>query len=55
MEVDEDVPHPEGCEQRRLTRPQGISEAVPMDGVVFHPEVRDVEMSEAFATNRKLL
>ena len=31
-----------------------ISEAVSMDGVMFHPEVEDVEMSEVLATNRKL-
>jgi len=54
MEVDQDVPHPEVV-NKGAPRTQGISDAVPMDGVVFHPEVKDVEMSEAFATNRKLL
>ena len=54
MKVYEDVPHPEVA-NKGASRPQGISDVVPMDGVVFHPEVKDVEMSEAFATNRKLL
>jgi hypothetical protein len=35
--------------------PQGTPEAVSMDGVVFHPEVKDVGMMDTFATNRKLL
>lgn len=36
-------------------QPQGTSEAVLMDGVVFHPEVKDMEMMDNFATNRKPL
>lgn len=54
MEVHKDVLHPEVV-NKGAPRPQGISDAVPMDGVVFHPEVKDVEMSEVFATTRKLL
>ena len=54
MEVNENVPHPEVA-NKGAPRPQGIPDAMPMEGVVFHPEVKDVEMSEAFATNRKLL
>ena len=42
--VDNDVLHPQGP----------ISEAVQMDGIVFHPEVKDMEMTEALSTNRKL-
>lgn len=53
MEVDKHVLNPEVA-NKGAARPQGIPEAVPMDGVVFHPEVKDVEMSDAFATNRKL-
>jgi len=54
MEVDEDVPDRKVA-NRGATYPQKISEAVPMDGVVFHPEVKDVEMADAFATDCKLL
>jgi hypothetical protein len=34
--------------------PQGMPEAVQMDGVVFYPEVKDMEMTDTFATNREL-
>ena len=54
MEVDEDVPD-RTVANKSATYPQEIAEAVPMDGVVFYPEVKDMEMMDAFATNRKLL
>lgn len=53
MEVDEDVLYPKVM-NKGASHPQEISEAAPMDDVVFHPEVRDVEMADAFATNREL-
>ena len=53
MDVDEDVLYPKVV-NKGAPHPEKILEAVLMDGVVFHPEVKDVEMSEAFATNRKL-
>jgi hypothetical protein len=53
MEVDEDVLNRKVA-NKDATYPQKIVEAVPMDGVVFHPEVKDMEMTDAFATNRKL-
>jgi len=53
MEVDEDIPDRKVA-NKDATYPQEIAEAVPMDGVVFYPEVKDMEMTDAFATNRKL-
>lgn len=53
MEVDEDIPDRKVA-NKDATYPQEIVEAVPMDGVVFYPEVKDMEMTDAFATNRKL-
>ena len=53
MEVDEDVLDRKVV-NNGATYPQRIVKAVPMDGVVFHPEVKDMEMVDAFATNRKL-
>jgi hypothetical protein len=53
MEVDEDVLYPRVA-NRDVPLPQKIPEAVPMEDVVFHPEVKDVEMTDVFATNRKL-
>lgn len=51
MEVDEDI-FDRKVANKSATYPQKIVEAVqPMDGVVFHPEVRDMEMADA---NRKL-
>lgn len=54
MEVDEDVPCLEVL-NKGAPRPQEILEVVPMVDVVFYPELKDVQMSEAFATNRKLV
>ena len=54
MEVDVDIVHPKVGMNGAL-RPHGMSEAAPMDGVVFHPEANDMEMADTFATNRKLL
>ena len=54
MEVDEDVLDRKVA-NKGATYPQKIREAVPMDGVVFHPEVKDMEMTDTFDTNRKLL
>lgn len=53
MEIDGDVLGRKVA-NKGATCPQGVSEAVPMDGVVFHPEVKDVEMTDAFATDCKL-
>lgn len=53
MEVDEDIPDRKVA-NKHATYPQEIAEAVPMDGVVFYPEAKDMEMTDAFATNRKL-
>lgn len=53
MEVDEDASYRKVA-NKGAPYPEKFSEAVPMDGVVFHPEVKDMEMSDAFATNRKL-
>ena len=53
MEVDGDVLDRK-IANNDATHPQKIPEAVPMDGVVFHPEVKDVEMTDIFAFNRKL-
>ena len=54
MKVDEDVLYPKVV-NKGAPRSRIFSEAIPMDSVVFYPEAKDVEMSEAFATNRKLL
>ncbi|KAF9646181.1 hypothetical protein BDM02DRAFT_280946 [Thelephora ganbajun] len=53
MEVDKDVLSPRVANEG-TSHPQKISESVPMDGIVFHPEVRDMEMADAFATNSRL-
>jgi hypothetical protein len=36
------------------SHPQGIFEAVPMDGVLFYSEINDMDMVDTFATIRKL-
>lgn len=53
MEIDEDVLHPKAMIHG--AHPQGISEAVSMKDVVFHPEANDMKMTDTLATNRKLL
>lgn len=53
MEVDDDVLHPKVV-NKDAPHPQKIPEAVPMDGIVFHPEAKDTEMADAFVINRKL-
>lgn len=53
MEVDGDVLDRK-VTNNDVTYPQTIAEVVPMDGVVFHPEVRDIEMTDVFAFRRKL-
>jgi hypothetical protein len=52
MEVDEGSLYPTVVNEDPPC-PQRVSEAVPMEGIVFHPEVKDVEMTDAFPTNRK--
>ena len=54
MEIDEDILDRKVA-NKGATYPRKIGEAVPMDGIVFHPEVKDMEMTDAFATSRKLL
>jgi hypothetical protein len=54
MEVDEGSPHLKVA-NKDVLHPHGIPEVMPMNGVVFYPEVRDMEMADAFAINRKLL
>ena len=53
MEVDEDVLHPKVVD-KGAPYPQRVSEVVSMDGVVFHPVVKDMEMTDALAANREL-
>lgn len=54
MEVDEDAVH-QKVANNDATYPQKCSDsAMPMDGVVFYPEVKDAEMKDVLATNRKL-
>lgn len=53
MEVDGDVLDRKVA-NNDATHLRKFSEVVPMDGVVFHPEVRDTEMVDVFAFHRKL-
>ena len=53
MEVDDGV-FDRKVANKDATYPQKILEALPMDGVVFHPEVKDMEMRDTFSINRKL-
>lgn len=54
MEIDEDAVYPKVAINDALHL-QGMSEAVSMDGVVFHPDFNDMEMADTFVTIRKLL
>lgn len=54
MEVDQDVPYPK-VPRNDAPHPQGTPGAVPMDGLVFHPEANDADMADTFVTIRELL